>query len=158
MKRKETSFRMKRNAKSLLIAICLALGLLAANVPAEARSTTGWDGFRGNGIDCVSESFGAVVNARCAPMSMAFEMVVDTPGWHSIGVWDSPGGYGSFQCQAFSFSGVNDGIYLGTRVTFAAVGQQSQNFTTYVYPGWAMSLYCYEVPEGRGIANVNWTP
>jgi hypothetical protein len=154
--KKELTMKFKANA--LFFGMYLAVGIFAANIPAEARSTTGWNSFRGHGIDCVSESYGAAVNLCSAAMNMAFETVVDTAGWKTIAVWDSPNGYGSFTCEAVSFSGVSDGVYVGTPLRFNPSGQESLNFSTYVYPGWAMSLYCYSVPQGRGIAIMNWKP
>ena len=153
---------MKCKTQSLLVAICLALSILAAGIPAEARDTTGWNSFRVwsplGAYNCVGESFGAAVNVCNQNINLTFETVVDTAGWHTIGVWDSPGGYGSFTCAAYSFSGINDGAYWGTPATFNPSGQESLGFSTYVYGGWAMSLYCYNVPPGRGIANLNWNP
>lgn len=68
MKTQETSSRMKHKAKSPLVGLCLAFAVLAINIPAQARSTTGWGGFRGVGINCVNESYGAVVNKCSSPM------------------------------------------------------------------------------------------
>ena len=154
---------MKFKAKSLLLGICLALTLLAANVPAVARSTTGWNSFRvwsPLGADyCVGESFGAAFNKCDFDINLTFELLVDTASYKNVTVIDSPGGYGTLTCAAASFSGVNDGIVSTPSQTFNPSGQQSLYFRGLpVYSGWGMSLYCWNVSPGRGIANIDWNP
>jgi hypothetical protein len=153
---------MKLRGKALFLQVLLALAVLAAGVPAEARSTTGWNSFRVwaplGANNCVGESFGAAVNVCNSNLNLTFEMVADTAGWKKVEVWDSPGGYGTLTCSAITFSGQNDGLYVAPWQTFSPSGQELLTFWTYVYPGWAMSLYCHSVQPGRGIATLNWNP
>ena len=44
----------KSKAKLPLLAMFVALAALAITVPAEARSTTGWNSFRGHGVNSSS--------------------------------------------------------------------------------------------------------
>jgi hypothetical protein len=153
---------MKFRAKSLFLGTCLAVGILA-NIPAEARSTTGWNSFRVWGptlgaYKCVGEKVGAAYNVCGSDIALTFETVVDNAGWHTITAWDSAPGYGNVECAALAFSEQADNIWFGQTVTFNASGQEAKPSTVYVYPGWAMSWYCGKVAPGRGIANLNWNP
>jgi hypothetical protein len=153
---------MKFKAKSLFLGMCLAAGIFAVNVPAEARSTTGWNSFRPwpnpGWYNCVNEKNGAAYNACSSNIALTFETVVDHAGSHTISVWDSAPGYGSFQCAALAFSEQADHINFGNPVNFGVTGQEGLASTVYVYPGWGMSLYCTQIPPGRGIANLTWNP
>jgi len=154
---------MKYIAKIWLLAMGVALVTLAAIPPAEARSTTGWNAFRVwssplGANQCVAESFGAAVNRCNFNINLTFELVVDTPGWKHITVWDAPGGYGAFTCVAANFSGVNNGIGVSDGKTFNPEGQEQLDFWIYVHPGDGLSLYCFNVPPSKGISNINWNP
>lgn len=154
---------MKHKAKISFLAIGVALVTLAAIPPAEARSTTGWNAFKvwsPLGADaCVGESFGAAFNRCEFNINLTFELAVDTPGWKEITVWDAPDGSGSFTCGAVAFSGVNHDIHGSeTQHTFNPTGQERAVFWLYVEPGDGASLYCWNIPPSRGIANINWNP
>jgi hypothetical protein len=153
---------MKFRAKSLFLGMCLAVGIFAVNVSAEARSTTGWNSFRPwpnpGWNNCVKEQDGAAVNGCSSTIGLTFETVVDNAGWHSIQVWNSAPGYGAVECAALAFSQQANSIYFGNAIDFSLSGQEEHTSTTYVYPGWALSLYCGTVSGGRGIANLNWNP
>jgi hypothetical protein len=155
--------KLNFNRTSLFVAICLALTALAATVPAYARSTTGFNSFHiltpDSAYGCVGESWGAVVNNCKYPVTFVFETTVENDGWHTINAWDSPSGTGAFGCYAISF-GENGKTqhYEGEAATFNEFGQESLNFSAFVNPGWSLSLYCWDVPPGRGISLLNWNP
>lgn len=153
---------MKLNAKSLLLGISVALTFVVANVPAEARSTSGWNSFRPwpnpDWYNCVHEQDGAAYNGCGSTIGLSFETVVDHAGWHSITVWDSAPGYGIVECAALAFSNQANSISFGNPIDFSSSGQEALTSSAYVYPGWSLSLYCGQVPPGRGIASLNWNP
>jgi hypothetical protein len=154
---------MKFKAKSLVLGICLAITLVAANNPAEARSTTGWNSFRvwsPLGADnCVRESFGAAVNKCNSDINLTFEMLVDTASYKYVTVVDFDGGYGTLTCGPVAFSGQSDVFVGAPPLTFNPSGQQALHFQPLpVYSGWGMSLYCWSISPGRGIATINWNP
>ena len=154
--------KMKLNRSCLLLAACLALTVFASTVPAEARTATGFNSYRvspGSETSCIVEEWGAAVNNCSYSINLlAFETDVDGVGYHTISAWDYQNGYGSFTCGAVSFAQPNNQQWWGPTSTFNPSGQQQLNFTAYVAPGGALSLYCYNVPQGRGIATLNWNP
>jgi hypothetical protein len=153
---------MKYKAKMWFFAMGVALVTLAAIPPAEARSTTGWNSFKvwsPLGADqCVAESFGAAVNRCNFNINLTFELVVDTAGLKHITIWDAPDGYGAFTCGVVGFSGINNDIHASYGQTFNPEGQQKLDFWFNVNPGDGVSVYCFNVPPSRGVANINWTP
>jgi hypothetical protein len=153
---------MRFEAKSLFLSTSLLVVIFVLNIPADARTTTGWNSFRvwsPIGADnCVGESFGAAINLCSSDINLTFEMLVDTPGWKTVTVTNSPGGYGTLTCAAVSFSGVNDGIVSTYAQTFNVVGQQTLTFRLSVSAGWGFSLYCWNISPGRGIAKITWGP
>jgi hypothetical protein len=153
---------MKIKAKSLILGIWLALTLVAANIPAEARSTTGWNSFRvwqPYGADnCVGESLGAAFNRCSHNINLTFELVVDTAGSKSVTVLDRATQPGSMTCGAISFSPQNDTFIGSPSQKFDPGGQEAKTFQIFVNDGWTLSLYCWNVEPGAGIANINWNP
>jgi hypothetical protein len=154
---------LKFNRSSLILGICLALTVLAA-VPGHARSTIGINAFHvldknpGNAYTCLDENWAAVVNNCNRPVSLTFDLPIDNVGWHEIDVVDAPGGYGSFECQAITFN-ANGGVdYYGTQATFNPSGQETLSFYTQVWPADSITIYCWNVPNSRGITSLNWTP
>ena len=151
------------NRNSLLPAICLAVAIFTATLPAYARSTSGFNSFHilspSSASSCVTESWGAVVNNCTYDVTFVFDLPVDNDGAKTVSAVDYINGTGSFGCYAISFgqNGRND-YDEGQAQTFNGSGQQSLNFSTYVYPGWSLSLYCWSVPPGRGIQLLNWNP
>ena len=158
---------MKRKTKSLILGLCLALSLAAATIPAEARNTTGFAGFRVDGPNqyksdpyhCLTENYGAVVNNCGFSVSIVYDMPVDNTGTHwisAVGFW----GYsGDYYCQPWAYDG-NGGGWSGPAVYFSPGYRGSEGtWNTYVPTysnGESITLYCV-LPNGAGIANVNWS-
>ena len=154
--------KMRFKARSLLLGTCLMAGILAANVPVEARTTTGWNSFRvwsPIGADnCVGESFGAAVNVCRSNINLTFELLVDSPGEKTVTVMDNPDGYGVLTCAAVAFSGQDGGLVSSYPQTFNPSGQETLTFHVTVSPGWGLSLYCWDVSPTKGIATIKWNP
>lgn len=155
--------KMKLNCSPLNLGICLALTILVA-VPGYGRSTIGINSFHvldknpGNSYSCLFENWAAVVNGCNHPVSLTFDLPIDNVGWHQIDVVNSPGGNGSFECQAITFN-ANGGVdHYGTAATFNPSGQETLQFFTYVWPADSITIYCWNVPPTRGITSINWTP
>ena len=151
--------KMKLNRSGLFLAICLALTVFASTIPAEARSTTGWNSWKLGWVSpytdasCVYEWYGAVVNGCSSNVYLTFEMVVDNGGYHTINATGANTGT-PFLCQAFSFAGQSR--WSGTN-TWVNPGQTS-TFTVFVSSGGGMSLYCSNMGSRSGVANLNWNP
>jgi hypothetical protein len=153
---------MRFEAKSLFLGISLLVAIFLLNIPADARTTTGWNSFRvwsPIGADnCVGESFGAAVNVCDSNINLTFELLVDTPGEKTVTVVRNPNGYGSLTCAAVAFSGQNDGLVSSYPKTFLVYGQDTVSFQVPVFPGWGLSLYCWNISPSRGIATITWSP
>jgi hypothetical protein len=149
--------KKKLNRSCLLLAICLTLTLLASTVPAEARSTTGWNSWtirQGNNrnASCMFERFGAVVNGCKTPFNLTFEMVVDSTGVYNIGVVGAQNGR-PFRCAVHTFFDETPGFNTG--YFWVNPGQQSI-VPVNVDPGYGMTLYCDGIPAQSGVASLNW--
>jgi hypothetical protein len=165
-RRKAMKTTMKFNRNSLILRICAALTVLTAvpAVPGYARSTIGINSFHvldknpGNSYSCLYENWAAVVNGCNHPVSLTFDLPIDNVGWHEIDVVNSPWGYGSFECQAITFDPHGNAVYYGTEATFNPSGQETLKFYTFVSPADSITIYCWNVPNGRGVTSLNWTP
>lgn len=149
---------MKLNRNGLFLAICLALTFFAFTVPAEARSTTGWNSYKlrvgpYQDASCISEVAGAVVNGCGSNIGLSFEMVVDNGGWHTITVTGANSGT-PFYCTAYSFLAQQWTVGTGNWVN---PGQQTTFYVT-VSGGGGMTLYCNNMGWQDGVANLNWNP
>ncbi|MFY9646059.1 MAG: hypothetical protein WAK29_12820 [Terriglobales bacterium] len=158
---------MKRKTTSLFLGICLVI-LAATASPAFARSTTAYNSFKVWMADksqfkatysCLTERFGAVVNQCAFPVSLLFDVPVDTEGSHSFTVqnyFDGSDADNTFNCQAYAYDGKGDIVNGGT-IAFTASGQ-SLSATVTVSGGNSAQLICKDIPEGGGVANINWNP
>jgi len=158
---------MKGKTKLLILGLCLALSLATATVPAEARNTTGFAGFhldspntyKSDPYLCLTEDHGAVVNSCGFTVGIVYDMPVDNTGTHWISVVGYWGFAGNYYCQPWAYDG-NGGAWAGPQVSFFAgergsEGTWNTNVTTYSN-GESITLYCV-LPNGAGIANVNWS-
>jgi len=108
---------------------------------------------------CLTESFGAVVNQCAFPVSLLFDVPVDTEGSHSFTVqnyFDGSDADNTFTCQAYAYNGVG-GIVNGDTISFTTPGQ-SLSATVTVAGASSAQLICKDIPEGGGVANINWNP
>ena len=130
---------MKSKHQTLFLGMCLGLSLLAANVPAYARTTTAFSSFHirtpldanHNPNACVVESYGAVVNRCPYTVGVMFDIPVDSTYPHNT-VWaqnyvHGTGTIGTY-CALYTFDGNGNGS-LGTQATFNASGPQTLQFT-----------------------------
>jgi hypothetical protein len=166
---------MKLNARSLcrgrslFLGVCLVLTTIAATVPAEARSNTGFNAFRiwisdtnkptssYTDAACLDEVDGSVVNncKSTATVNLTFDSVIDNAGSHTLTVTGAPGGTEPVSCTLHAF--------LAGALTSSSAAQnvnpgESTSFTINVDSGGSMSLYCTAVPVGSGIATLSWNP
>jgi hypothetical protein len=156
--------------------------MLAAVYPsasANARSTTGFSAFKVQNpsaastgqagfYECLLEDNGAVFNDCGLLVNLVFDLPIDNTGTHTITVqpyWGNsspnlspPAGPTPFNCQAYAYAGNSSVSVVGTAVTFS-LGGAGQTLTVDV-PSDAMSMavICWKVPDGEGIANINWNP
>jgi hypothetical protein len=149
---------------SLFLGICLALTMFAASVPAEARSTTGWNAFKiwhpaspYTAASCLAEVDGSVVN-RCASttsINLTFETVIDNAGSHTLTVTGAPGGTASFSCTLHAFLA---GVLTSSSAAATVAPGETTSLSVSVESGGGMSLYCSDLPVGSGVANLDWNP
>jgi len=98
------------------------------------------------------------VNKCQEPVSLEFDLPITSSGDHTILVQDYWYGWPnntSFECESFAYAGEGRTANWGSTIFF---GQPSQDLPTSVSNGNGMSiqLICWNVPQGGGIANLNW--
>jgi hypothetical protein len=158
---------MKRKTTSLFLGICLFV-LAGAASPAFARSTTAYNSFKvwmpSKGAfkatySCLTESFGAVVNNCAFPVSLLFDVPVDTSGSHKFTVqnyFDGTDAENTFSSSSYAYNGTG-GIVDGGAINFTRPGQ-SLATTVDVADASSAQLICKDIPAGGGVANINWNP
>ena len=155
---------MKRTATSLFLGLCLAI-LAVASSPAYARSTTAFSAFHvegpiaSNPYTCLSEYNGAVVNNCTYPVSLEFDLPIDSKGTKSITVqdyWTGSDAENTFGCQSFAYTGTEGSSTVGKTISFTAP-LQSLTTTVTAETDMSIQLICWNDPPGGGVANLNWT-
>jgi hypothetical protein len=165
---------MKLKATSLFLGLCLAIMAVAAS-PAHARSTTGFGAFHvelqspneykngtfDNPYDCLEESYGAVVNKCGYTVSLEFNLTTDTVGSKTISVqnyWTGTEASGTFSCSVYAYSGAGSSgsqyQYWG-QINFPGP-DYSEGLSGFLQGAWSIQMIC-SIPNGGGIANINWT-
>lgn len=109
-------------------------------------------------INCLKESFGAVVNTCKSEVYTVFELPVNSSPSstvYTLSVQNYADGTGKARanCVVWSFDGLGHGE-AGTNATFNAIGAQTLEFTSVAF-GNAISLHCY-IPVNEGIASITW--
>jgi len=146
---------------TLFLGICLAILAVAAS-PAYARSTTGFSAFHVLGpigsdpYNCLSEQAGAVVNECGYPVSLEFDLPVDATGTYYVQVQDYFQGtaQNTFQCATAAYPG--NGTYTwGTFINFTGP-LQTLTSSVSVSAAESIQFFCWNIPSGGGIANINW--
>jgi hypothetical protein len=90
---------------------------------------------------------------------MLFEAPIDNAGYHTITAWSYGATSGSFTCQAQSIQGGGGNWgYWGAWDTFNPNGQEGRSFTVYSIYTFTLRLLCTNVPNGRGVASVEYAP
>jgi hypothetical protein len=123
--------------------------------------------------NCLTEDNGAVVNncrakdGSSITVNLLFDLPIDNGGTHNITVlnyWQQPpsgSSYVSFGCQAYSYRGMSGNADATSAfIQFTTAGQTTNN-TMSVNVGHSqmgMTVICWYVPAGEGIAIVNWDP
>ena len=158
---------MKRKTTSLLLGLCVILSSGAFNL-AFARSTTAYNSFKvwmakkGDfkaTYSCLTESFGAVVNECAFPVSLLFDVPVDNSGSHTFTVQNNFSGtdaQNTFTCQSYAYNG-SGSISNGSTINFTAPGQSLATAVT-IDDNESAQLICKDIPEGGGVANIDWNP
>ena len=159
---------MNLKATSLFLGLCLAILAIAAN-PAFARSTTAYSSFHverqypnqyAYAENCLSESYGAVVNNCSYAVSLEFDLPIDTPGEKYIYVqngWFGNNPEETFTCYSYDLAGTRGSATDGTPAIFTAPGQTKLT-QVYATGSTSIQVICWNVPPNGGVANFNWNP
>jgi len=156
---------MKFQAASLFLGICLVLAV--ASTPAHARSVTAFGSFHAQSATvltddpytCITEDNGAAVNNCTYNVNLYFDLPIDTTtGTQTItvqGYWNGPGSFTSFNCDSYAYTGKSSDGIVGTQITFS---ETLKSLSTKVTPssGDFISVICWDVPPGEGVATLKW--
>jgi hypothetical protein len=156
---------MKLKATSLFLGLCLAILAVAAS-PAHARSTAAFGAFHAQSATvltedqylCLTEDNGAVVNNCAEPVNLFFDVQIDKAGEKTITLqdyWKSAGKFRSFQCVSYAYTGTMSSSTMGTTITFTET-TQTLSTNDDVAPGDTVTVICWQVPPGEGVASVKW--
>jgi hypothetical protein len=165
---------MKLKATSFLLGICL-VGLAGAANPAYAeRSTTAFNSFHvqsGSVFSdppytedpylCLTEDNGAVVNNCTFNVNLLFDLPIDRIGDKTIRVqdyWNAPSPFVPFGCVSYVYTGMTGSSTVGTSLTFSGPTQALFTHDNVSVLGDSMTVICWGVPPGEGVANLNWNP
>jgi hypothetical protein len=158
---------MKRNSKSLILALWIAAMAAATSLPAQARSTTAYASFHVQNASetyygCLVEDYGAVVNECSTSVSLVFDMPIANTGSHWVTIKDYWIMLGDpptpFNCESFAYDGNGPSVVGDSGPHIFSFPQQT--ITEYVNVpanGDVMQLICWNVPVGSGIATINWS-
>jgi hypothetical protein len=162
---------MKKTAHKIA-AVCFLI-LMPGHGMAKTRSTTGFNCFHvqnptmaPKAYHCLTEDNGAVVNNCAVPISLAFNLPIDSVGTKTVTVtdyWNSPDRFKHFNCGIYDQAGLSGISNNFVSVSFTRAKQTLQGsvlVSNASNDGFsflnAVSLICFEVPPGEGIANINW--
>jgi hypothetical protein len=155
---------MKNRVTSLLLGICLAVSVIAAS-PAYARTTTAFTSFRlrlpidstQNPYNCITESYGAVVNNCAYQVSVSFDLIIDHPIVHTVKAQNYVSGTGTIgtSCAVWSYDGNGSGR-ASPILGFKPNGEQTLTFSSILF-GDTISLLC-DSPSGEGVSSITWNP
>jgi hypothetical protein len=158
---------MKLKATALLLGLCSVI-VTGLSSPVFARSTTAYNSFKvwmadkgqfESTYSCLTEYFGAVVNNCAFPVSLLFDVPVDTAGDHTFTVQDYFEGTdaeNTFTCQSYAYNGTG-GIVHGSVIKFTGPSQTLET-TVSVEGDSSVQLICSDIPVHGGVANLNWNP
>ncbi|MFZ0478375.1 MAG: hypothetical protein WAL71_04445 [Terriglobales bacterium] len=135
--------------------------------PKYGRATTAFSAHHvegpisSNPRTCLSENNGAVVNNCTYPVSLEFDLPIDTKGTKSVLVqdyWSGTNQEDTFSCQTYAYTGTQGSSTGGTAISFNAPLQIYDTVVDVAAAGDSIQLICWSVPPGGGVANLNWTP
>jgi hypothetical protein len=152
--------------KSLFLGICFGLSMLSAGIPAQARTQSAFSSFHvrlpidqtQDPYNCVTESWGAVINSCAYDVTLTFDLPVDYKIVHTLEVQNYVNGTGTTgaRCTLWSYDGKGGGQAGTTNLTFNPNGEQTLTFTSALF-GNSIALDC-EVPRGAGLGAISWNP
>lgn len=157
---------MKHKATTLFLGLCLTVLAVGAS-PAYARSATGFSTFHvellkktsKNAYLCLYEDYGAVVNGCSYPVSLEFDLSIDSDGTKGIDVlnyWGGTEAQETFSCNFNAYPG-NGTLTAGNEINFSSPSQDLPS-TLDVSGAPGVQLICWDIPSGGGIATLNWNP
>lgn len=158
---------MKLKATMLFLGLCLALSVVAAS-PAYARSIPAFSSFHVQSATvltddaylCLTEDNGAVVNNCAYDVNLEFDLPIDAVGNKTISVqdyWNGPSQFTSFECVSYAYTGKSSSSTSGTIITFTAPLMELKTKDS-VPSGNSMTVICWQVPPGEGVAGLHWNP
>jgi hypothetical protein len=155
----------KMKFKSLFFGICFALSTLVASAPASAWTVSAFSSFHvrlpidstQNPYNCITESYGAVINNCSYSVTLVFNLPLANVGFHYLYAQNYVHGTGKTgaTCTVWSFDGDGNGRNGTTNLTFNPNGVQTLVFDSADF-GNTMTLDC-SVPTGAGIGAINYT-
>ena len=153
---------MKLKATSLFLGLCLAV-VASAVRPAHAEAVTGFGSFHvawpvgNNPYTCLTYDSGAVVNSCAYAVDLQFDLPSNA-GNKSASVqnyWFGAPGNSTFNCYLVSYDGT--GLSAWSNQIHFTNPKQNLQANVNENNNWSLALYCYSIPPGSGIANINWT-
>ena len=152
----------------MFIAVLAALAT-PGRLVAQARSTTAFNSFhvqsayvgKEDPYLCLTEDNGAVVNNCSYSVNLLFDLPIDHIGDNTIRVqdyWGAPREFVQFGCTSYVYTGSEGGSFVGTSLTFTAPKMALNTKDNVPALGDSMTVICWAVPPGEGVANLNWNP
>ena len=149
---------MKVKVSTLLLGLCLLITV----TPAFARSQSAYELFKVIGskptYSCLTEAAGAVVNQCTFPVTLSFDLVIDqVQGYGAVtqNYWGGTAAQETFSCTLYAFDGNGNSI-TGTTVNFTGPHQTLEPTVFLNAAGQSITMICYNIPPGGGVANINW--
>jgi len=161
---------MKLKATSLLLGFCVSvLAVAASPTYASTRATTAFNSFHVQNENalpsdanlCLYEDNGAVVNGCTFTVNLLFDLPIDHAGEKSITVqdyWKAPSPFVPFNCDSYVYTGTEGSSTVGTQITFTEPTTSLITKDDVAHLGNSMTVICFAVPPGEGVANLNWNP
>jgi hypothetical protein len=158
---------MKFKATTLFLGLCFVLSVVAVNIPAYARSTTAFNSFHAQSATvfaedpylCLTEDNGAVVNNCSYDVNLLFDLQIDRIGEKTIKVqdyWKTTSDFVQFGCTSYVYTGTEGSSLMGTSLTFTGPKMALDTKDKVPAVGDSMTVICWHVPPGEGVANLNW--
>jgi hypothetical protein len=152
---------------AVLVALATPSMLVAQNN--RTRSTTAFNSFhvqsgyvgKEDPYLCLTEDNGAVVNNCSYDVNLLFDLQIDHTGEKTIWVqdyWNAPSRFVQFGCTSYVYTGSEGSSLVGTSLTFTAPKMALNTKDNVPALGDSMTVICWFVPPGEGVANLNWNP
>jgi hypothetical protein len=92
------------------------------------------------------------------PANLFFDVPIPASGEKTITVqdyWNGPSIFTSFECVAYAYTGKSSDGLGGTIATFTGT-TPTMSTTVDAAAGDTVSVICWQVPPGEGVASVKW--